>query len=298
MTHPILILFGPTASGKSALALEMAAKIDAVIINCDSKQVYKEIPIITAQPTAEEQAQTPHELYGVVSVAQDCSVGDWLTLAKTAIDKVRGLGRIPLLVGGTGMYIKMLTEGIPAMPDIDEAIRLEIRKFVQENGAEAAHKILAEQDPAMAAKLEKNDSQRITRALEVLKQTGKSLLYWQSQEAIPAYPKEDFRKFFLDIGREKNYQNCNNRFVKMIENGVLDEMKALDKMALNPQLPAMKGHGVPELLAYLHGNMTLEAAISQAQQNTRHYIKRQFTWARHQMEDVKVIEKAEEMLTF
>jgi tRNA dimethylallyltransferase len=179
----------------------------------------------------------------------------------------------------------MLTEGIPAIPDIEEAIKQEVRAM----GVEEVYRLLAEADPAMAAKIEKNDSQRITRAYEVLKQTGKSLLWWQGQEAIPAYPADNFRKFFLDIGREKNYQNCNDRFENMIKAGVLDEMKGLDAMGLNPLLPAMKAHGVPELLAYLHGEMTLEDAIAQAQQNTRHYIKRQFTWFRHQVKDVVVL---------
>jgi tRNA dimethylallyltransferase len=289
MTQPILILSGPTASGKSALALDVGRKIDAVIINCDSKQVYSEIPIITAQPSLEEQAEIPHDLYGVISSAEDCSVGRWLDMAKATIDTAHAQGKVPLLVGGTGMYIKTLTEGIPRMPDIDETIRQEARQLMQEIGAEQMHKILQKDDPDMAARLEKNDSQRITRAYEVLKQTGKSLLWWQERPKQPLYPENAFRKFFLSPERQQVYDNCNTRFEKMLQSGVMEEIGHLDKMQLPPDLPAMKAHGVPELLAYLHGQMTLENAINQAQQNTRHYIKRQFTWFRHQMKDAVVL---------
>ncbi|MCE3232191.1 MAG: miaA, partial [Rickettsiaceae bacterium] len=198
--------------------------------------------------------------------------------------------KTPLLVGGTGMYIKSLTEGIPQIPDIDESIRANTRSLLQEIGADAMHTILAKEDLGMAERLEKNDSQRISRAYEVLKQTGRSLAYWQEQPARLLYPKEDFIKFFLSPPRQQVYDNCNGRFLKMIEAGVLQEIMALGDLNLNPELPAMKAHGVPELLAYLNGNMTLEAAIDQAQKNTRHYIKRQFTWFRHQMKDTVVLE--------
>jgi tRNA dimethylallyltransferase len=289
MNRKIIILSGPTASGKSALALVIARAVYAVIINCDSKQLYAEIPIITAQPTLEEKAQVPHDLYGVISAAEDCSVGRWVDMAKIAIDKVHEQGKVPLLVGGTGMYVKSLTEGIAQIPDIDDAIRRQARDLVQEKGAAYVHEILQKDDPAMAARLKNNDSQRITRAYEVLKQTGKSLSWWQEQPNKLVYPPENFLKFFLSPPRETVYANCNTRFLKMMEAGVMQEIEALDAMRLNPELPSMKAHGVPELLAYLHGTMTLEAAIDQAQKNTRHYIKRQFTWFRHQMKDTVVV---------
>ncbi len=285
MNKKTIILSGPTASGKSALALFIAQKFDAVIINCDSKQLYKEIPIITAQPTADEMAQIPHELYGCISVAEHCSVGRWIDMVKPVIDKTHADGKIPMLVGGTGMYIKYLTEGIPQMPDIDEEIRTQVRAQIQEEGSAVTHTKLAAIDPDIAAKLEPGDSQRIARAMEVIRQTGKSLLYWQQQKAEAIYPADSFIKFFLSPPREKVYENCNSRFVKMLDAGLMDEMKALDAMQLDPELPSMRSHGVPEMLAYLHGNMTLEEAVEQSQQNTRHYIKRQFTWFRNQMKD-------------
>jgi tRNA dimethylallyltransferase len=290
MKKQIIILSGPTASGKSALALVIARACNAVIINCDSKQLYAEIPIITAQPTAAEKAEVPHDLYGVISVAEDCSVGRWVEMAKIVIDKVHAAGKLPLLVGGTGMYVKALTEGIPEMPDIDEEIRRNARSCMLEMGSEAMYETLEKEDPVMAARLEKNDSQRITRAYEVLKQTGKSLDWWQKQPAKTVYPPENFLKFFLSPPREVVYANCNTRFEKMMEAGVMQEIAALDAMGLSPELPSMKAHGVPELLAYLHGEMSLEDAIDQAQKNTRHYIKRQFTWFRHQMKDTVVLE--------
>lgn len=291
MNHtPIFILSGPTASGKSALALEVAPKLNAVIINCDSKQVYKEIPIITAQPSIEEKAQIEHMLYGTVSAAQNCSVADWLQMAKDAICDVWARGKTPLLVGGSGMYIKMLAEGISQVPEINDEIRTYVRGLCKEKGPSYIHEILKHEDPQIAEKLKEGDVQRVSRAYEVLKQTGKSLLFWQQQKPEAVFPDAEFKTFFLSPPREKVYENCNIRFLKMLENGVMDEIKALDKMSLSPELPAMRAHGVPELLAYLHGNMTLEDAITQSQTNTRHYIKRQFTWFRNQMNSFTLIE--------
>lgn len=287
---PIIILSGPTASGKSDLALNVAAKINAGIINCDSKQLYREIPIISAQPSKAEREKIPHELYGVISAAENCSVGRWLDMAQKAIDKTHAEGRIPLLVGGTGMYIKSLVHGISQIPDIDDGIRREARDFLQENGVKALYGRLAEIDPDMAATLKENDSQRIARACEVIRQTGKSLLWWQQQEPQMLYDKDQFLHFFLSPEREKVYMNCNRRFEKMVEAGVIDEIKELEKMQLSDELPAMRAHGVPELLAYLSGIMSLEDAIDQAQKNTRHYIKRQFTWFRGQMPEAVALE--------
>lgn len=296
--NPIIILSGPTASGKSDMALSVAKKIDAVIINCDSKQLYKEIPIITAQPSADEQKEVPHELYGVISAAEDCSVGRWLGMAKEAIDKVHASGKTPVLVGGTGMYIKSLTEGIAQIPKIDEDLREQVRKLVEKRGSEAVHAMLAKDDQKMATKLKPRDRQRVARAYEVLKQTGKSLSHWQQQKSKPAYPPEDFKKFFLNLPREQVYKNCENRFEKMLDAGLIEEIKALDAMNLNPELPSMRAHGVPEILAYLHGDMSLDEACDQAKRNTRHYIKRQFTWFRHQMSDTIAIDRTDSFCSF
>ncbi len=288
--QPIIILSGPTASGKSALALFIAAEIDAVIINCDSKQIYREIPIITAQPTEAEKQTVEHNLYGVISAAEDCSVARWIELAIGAISAARAKNKIPLLVGGTGLYIKYLTEGLPNIPDIEDDIRAKVRDRLAEIGSVQLHQELTKIDAEMAEKLKPNDGQRIARAYEVIQQTGKSLLWWQQQKSQPFYSKESFQTFFLAPDREKVYENCNKRFVTMVNDGVIDEIKALDSMSLDATLPAMKAHGVPEILSYLHGNMTLDDAIDQAQKNTRHYIKRQFTWFKHQMQDVIFLE--------
>jgi len=285
-SKPIVILFGPTASGKSSLAMSIASKIDAVIINCDSKQLYKEIPIITAQPTKEEQSLIPHEMYGVISVAEHCSVGRWLDMVKPVIEKAWQSGKVPMLVGGTGMYIKYLTEGIPQMPYIDDDIRKKVRGEVASLGSAVVHENL---DDAMRQKLEPGDKQRVARAYEVLLQTGKSLAYWQEQPAIPVFDNVQFHKFFLSPPREKVYENCNMRFEQMMQEGVLEEIEEMKAMGLSDELPSMKSHGVPELIAYLNGDMTKEDAIWQAQRNTRHYIKRQFTWFRGQLKDAHAL---------
>lgn len=281
----IIILSGPTASGKTDLALYLAQKIPAVIINCDSKQLYKEIPIITAQPSKEEQAAAPHKLYGCISASEHCSVGRWLNLVKTEIDNAHNEQKNPILVGGTGMYIKALLDGLPEMPQISNDTKQESLKILQQSGSVEFHKKLCDIDPEIAKKLQPNDDVRTLRAYQMFKQTGKSLLYWQQQKAEGLYPDADYLKFFLSPPREKVYENCNIRFHKMLENGVMDEIKKLSDMHLNPLLPAMKSHGVPELLAYQKGEMSLDEATRIAQRNTRHYIKRQLTWFRHQMTD-------------
>ncbi|MDA0782761.1 MAG: tRNA (adenosine(37)-N6)-dimethylallyltransferase MiaA [Rickettsiales bacterium] len=286
---PVIILFGPTASGKSSLAMSVASKIDAVIINCDSKQLYKEIPIITAQPTEDEKNLIPHEMYGVISVSEHCSVGRWLDMVKPVIERAWAKGKIPMLVGGTGMYIKYLTQGIPQMPDIEEKIRQQVRRLVSKEGSEAVY---AKLDDVMRQKLEPSDRQRVARAYEVLLQTGESLAYWQEQPTIPVFNDAAYHKFFLSPDRQKVYENCNTRFDKMIGEGVLGEMESLQKMNLSEELPSMKSHGVPELLAYLKGDMTIEDAVEQAKKNTRHYIKRQFTWFRGQMSDAYALKSA------
>lgn len=285
-THPpIIILAGPTASGKSALALDIAQMLPAVIINCDSKQIYREIPIITAQPSADEQAITSHRLYGCISASEHCSVADWIALAKDEISAVHARGKVPFLVGGTGMYIQALTQGISSIPTISPTVRSMAREMLACMGNEAFHEYLTQRDPVMARRLAKGDSQRMVRALEVIEQTGVSLSQWQQVAPQKIYNEHQIITFFFSPEREKTYQNCEKRFHLMLDRGVIEEIKALQSMNLEPTVPAMKAHGVPELLAYLNGQMTLEQASAQAILNTRHYIKRQWTWYRHQMPD-------------
>ena len=289
---PIVILSGPTASGKSNLALEVAQKIKATIINCDSKQIYKEIPIITAQPSLNEMKEIEHLLYGVVSAKEDFSVASWIELAQEAINHVHLEEKIPMLVGGSGMYIKSLIHGVSIIPQINDNIRKQTRNFVQENSAKELHKKLEKIDPVMARRLNENDGQRVARAYEVFKQTGKSLAWWQDQKPETIYNPEQFLHFFLSPERNVVYENCNTRFNKMIENGVLEEIERLNKMNLDKNLPSMKSHGVPEIINYINGTMSLEEAIEQAQKNTRHYIKRQFTWFRGQTPDATELNEA------
>lgn len=283
MTSPIIILAGPTASGKSKLALDIAGKIDAVIINADSKQVYSEIPIITAQPSEEDRDNIPHELYGVCSVSQHCTVATWLEQVAPVIKTVLANGQVPLLVGGTGLYIRALMHGLSPIPDIDKEVKRTSSELLEAEGSEGLHAALAAVDPVMAERLEMQDVQRVLRAYEVVVSSGTSLAEWQLIRGETHFSPEQFKLFFLLPERESVYMRCNQRFVNMVDQGVVDEIKALQQMHLDPGLPAMKAHGVPELLLYLDGKMTLDDAIDQAQKNTRHYIKRQFTWFRHQM---------------
>lgn len=280
MDKKIIIIGGPTASGKTALALDVARNIDSVIINADSQQVYREIPIITAQPTKEEQAVTPHKLYGVISVQDYFSVAMWLELVTNEINFALQNGKTPILVGGTGMYIKSLVEGIAEVPEISTEIRDNIRK--QETSE--IYKMLLEKDPEMASRLKPADRQRVLRAYEVFMETGKSLLYWHQQKPIPLFPTEMIRLFFLLPDREKVYEKCNIRFLEMFKCGLLEEVTALDKMNIPSSMPAMRAHGLREMVAYVRGGMPYTDAIAQAQQNTRKYVKRQFTWFRHQMD--------------
>lgn len=296
MEYDVKILAGPTASGKTALALDYAKCHDVVIINADSKQVFKEIPIITAQPTAQEQAVAPHALYGVISAKEHCSTGRWLSLVKPAIIEAWQQGKIPLLVGGTGMYLKSLVEGIAPIPDIDPKVRDATRQRFHELGNARFYQELASLDSDIAQTLNEGDSQRIIRAYEVVKHTGKSLFYWQQQTTQPVLPDANYQISFLKPDREKVYERCNKRFEAMISQGVIDEVEALDTMELDTALPAMKAHGVPELLAFLHHEMSLEEAIAQSQRNTRHYIKRQFTWFKHQLKDIVVLDGADPQL--
>lgn len=288
--QPIIILAGPTASGKTALALQAAKNIDAVIINCDSKQVYREIPVISAQPSKEERGNIGHELFGFVSVAEHFNVSNWLEKAVPLIKKIHENGKIPLLVGGTGLFINGLINGFAEIPEILPEIRESARNLAEEIGNEAFHSELAKIDPEMAARLEVNDRQRCLRAYEVMMQTSKSLLYWYKLKPKVPFAQECFINFFLSPEREKVYDNCDKRFADMVAKGALYEAENVLKMKIDRSLPAFKAHGLPELVDHLEGKISLGEAIEIAQKNTRHYIKRQFTWFSHQMKDKIVLD--------
>ena len=282
MKKRIVIICGPTASGKSARALELARARDGLIVNADSMQLYKELRILTARPTPAEEAQAPHALYGVLKGCDPGSAGKWLTLAADAIREAWAQRRQPIVTGGTGLYLKALMEGLSPIPDVPAEIRERIRNGeMGEN--HSLHAILSARDPAMAARLRPSDTQRILRALEVLEATGKSLSEWQAQPKQPFFPDAEFEIINVNLPREEMYRRCDARFIHMMEHGALEEVKSLLALGYDDSCPILRAVGVPELRAYLRGEMTLNDAVAKAQQATRHYAKRQLTWTRNQM---------------
>ncbi|MGA7453956.1 MAG: tRNA (adenosine(37)-N6)-dimethylallyltransferase MiaA [Rhodoplanes sp.] len=280
-----ILIAGPTASGKSALALAIAEETGGVIINADAMQVYRDLRIITARPTPEKEARAPHSLYGHVDAAVNYSVGRYLRDAATALAEAQRLGRVPIFVGGTGLYFKALTQGLSAVSPIPADIRDAVRAKLAALGPEALHALLAQRDPEGAARLSPRDRVRIARALEVLEATGRPLADWQRDGMRPLLAGERVVRLFLAPDRAALYGRIDQRFERMLAEGALDEVRALAERNLDPLLPAMKAHGVPWLIRHLHGDISLAEAADKAKQDTRHYAKRQFTWFRHQLAD-------------
>jgi tRNA dimethylallyltransferase len=286
MSRPEAILIaGPTASGKSALALELAEKLGGVIINADSMQVYRDLRIITARPTAEEEARVPHRLYGHVDAAENYSVGRWCVEARAAIAETQQAGRVPILVGGTGLYFKALTRGLAAVPPVPAEIRAAVRGRLETEGVAALHAELQQRDPLMAQRLMPGDRARITRALEVILATGRSLNDWHCEGMPPSIDAAKASKVFLTVDRAELYRRINARFDAMLAVGALDEVRRLAARGLDPSLPAMKAHGVPWLIRHLRGEIGLAEAAEGGKRDTRRYTKRQATWFRHQLPD-------------
>jgi tRNA dimethylallyltransferase len=282
-----VLIAGPTASGKSALALALADRAGGTIINTDSMQVYRDLQVITARPTAEEGRRAPHVLYGHVDSSENYSTGRWIADAERALEEVRGAGRLPIFVGGTGLYFKALTQGLSAMPPVPAEVRTRVRG--EADGASTAdlHARLARLDPRTAAGLRTSDRQRIIRALEIFAATGRSLAEWQEKPGEPILESDQTVAVFLSIDRKDLWQRIDKRFDAMLSAGALDEVRALAARKLDPALPAMKAHGVPWLVRHLAGEISLEEAASGAKADTRHYSKRQETWFRHQMKGWK-----------
>jgi len=278
-----VLIAGPTASGKSALALELALATDGVVINADSMQVYRDLRIITARPTAADEALVPHRLYGHVDAAVNFSAGAWVSDAAKALDGARAQGRLPIFIGGTGLYFKALTAGLSVVPPIPAEVRDDVRARLERNGVEALHAELARRDPPAAGRLNLRDRTRIARALEVIEATGRSLLDWQQEGQPPLLPKDSFRAVFLAPERDELYARIDARFDAMLGAGALREVERLAARHLDPLLPAMKAHGVPALIRHLRGGLSLEEAAGIGRADTRHYAKRQFTWFRHQL---------------
>jgi tRNA dimethylallyltransferase len=279
-----VLIAGPTASGKSALALALAERTGGVVVNCDSMQVYADLRLITARPTPAEEARVPHRLYGRVDAAINYSVGHYVADAAQVLGELDKHGALAILVGGTGLYFKALTVGLALVPPIPADVRAAVRERLAQAGAAALHAELQRRDPRAAARLSPNDRTRIARALEVVEATGRSLLDWQT-EGMPPLIDAAAPRVFVAPERAELYARIDARFDTMLAAGALAEVETLAARRLDPLLPAMKAHGVPWLIRHLAGEFPLEEAARQAKLDTRHYAKRQFTWFRHQLGD-------------
>lgn len=278
-----ILIAGPTASGKSALALELAERRGGVIVNTDSMQGYSVLDVLTARPTADEQARVPHLLYGHVHPTIPYSTGAWLRDVTRLIDEEAFSERRPIFVGGTGLYFRALAEGISEMPEIPTAVRERWRYELAEHGSAKLHRILMREDSATAMTLRPTDSQRIVRALEVLEASGRSILAWQAARGRPLIDRDTARFFVIEPERAALVERIEARFDRMLDKGALDEVRNLAALDLDPALPAVKAIGVRELQAALAGEISFDEAILRAKIATRQYAKRQATWFRHQL---------------
>lgn len=277
---PVALIAGPTASGKSDLAVELALALGrpCVVINADSAQVYRDLRVLSARPTEEEMRGVPHRLFGAWDGAEPCSAADWAARAKREIEDAQLAGQLPILVGGTGLYIRTLLEGIAPVPEIDP----DVRAAVREMPVEAAYDALQREDSERAAALRPSDRQRVARALEVVRSTGRPLAQWQEQRVGGIAGAVDLHPLVLLPPRDWLYERCDRRFALMMERGAVEEVEALLARNLSPALPAMRAIGVPEIAGYLRGEWSRAEAIARGQQATRNYAKRQYTWFRRQ----------------
>ena len=291
MTRPDAILIaGPTASGKSALALRLAQKHTGAVINADAMQIYRELPVLSARPTTAEEALVPHYLYGFVSAKEPFSVAKWLEAAEAVLADVRAKGLMPIITGGTGLYFAALLNGLSPIPEIHASIRVDARQMLTELGNERFHTALRVRDPVMAERLNAGDSQRLVRAWEVIEATGQSLSEWQKLKGVPVLTGA-MARFVLKPNRDWLKARIARRFEMMIKQGALDEVRALG--ALSADLPSARALGVPQLMAHAQGAQTLASAVEQAVTETQRYAKRQITWFRHQMPDWTFVERSE-----
>ena len=275
---PLVVIAGPTASGKSALALALAQQIGGVIVNADSAQIYRDLRVLSAAPTKEERQKAEHRLYGVQDGALPCSAADWAELARQEIGEVHSSGRTPILVGGTGLYVRTLLDGIAPVPAIDSEVRARVRGTVIEENRAKLEKL----DPDAAARLDRADTTRVNRALEVILSTGRPLAEWQKRREGGIGNDIALRPLILLPPRKWLYARCNERFAHMIDQGAVSEVEALLARKLNPNLPVMRAIGVSKLSRYIHGEISLDEATVAGQQATRRYAKRQYTWFAHQ----------------
>ncbi|MBI5942665.1 MAG: tRNA (adenosine(37)-N6)-dimethylallyltransferase MiaA [Caulobacterales bacterium] len=284
MKGQILLIAGPTASGKSALALRAARAVDGEIVNADALQLYADLRVLSARPSEAEQAGVPHHLFGVADGADGWSVGRWLRAASPILADILARGRTPVMVGGTGLYFKALTEGLADVPPTPAAVRQSVTAMFDTLGEDRFRALLASADPDAARRIEAGDRMRLSRAMEVLEATGRPLSAWQADTA-PALEPSAWRAAVILPDRAELYARCDARFDAMLAGGALEEVRALLTKGLNPNLPVMKAVGVRELERHLAGELTLEAAADLARQETRRYAKRQLTWLRNQTPD-------------
>lgn len=275
---PLVLIAGPTASGKSALALALAEQIGGVVVNADSAQIYRDLRLLSAAPSDDDRLRADHRLYGVRDGALPCSAADWAAMARNEIADIHANGRTPILAGGTGLYLRALLDGIAPVPAINPDSRSRIRQACVEDN----HVELAALDPAAAARLNPRDSARVSRALEVIVSTGRTLAEWQQQRVGGIVDSVALQPLILLPPRQWLYDRCDERFAHMIGRGAVEEVEALLARKLNPSLPVMRAIGVSEIAAFLRGGSTLDEAIAAGQQATRHYAKRQYTWFAHQ----------------
>jgi tRNA dimethylallyltransferase len=283
-TPRLTLIAGPTASGKSRLALDMAEKTGAVIVNADSQQLYADLRVLSARPTIEDEARAEHRLYGVADAAESWSVGRWTRAVMPLLEELAAQDRPALLVGGTGLYFNALTRGLADIPAVPDAVRGTVQAAYDLEGEAAFRRRLAEVDPTAAVAITPGDRQRLIRALAVAQATGRSLSDWKA-DTRPLLAPGAYEALVVEPPRDRLYAACDARVSQMIQNGALDEVRALLARNLDPTLPAMKAVGVPELAAHLSGATTLDQAVAAIRLSTRHYAKRQLTWFRNQTSD-------------
>jgi tRNA dimethylallyltransferase len=286
----LIVIGGPSASGKSALALRLAEALDGVIINADSMQLYRELPLLTARPGPADEARVPHRLFGVLGAADPASVGRWLELAGEAIAASTGAGRLPIVVGGTGLYLSALLRGLAPVPPVPAAARAAAEAMLERLGGPGLHAELMRRDPVMAARLRPSDRQRLIRAFEVLAATGRSLADWQALPRFRPRLPQPIEGFALLPPRAELHLRIERRLRAMLAAGALDELRALRLAHPEPDLPLLKAVAVPEFLAHLDGRLDLAEALARAVIRTRQYAKRQVTWLRHQLPELEPLQ--------
>ncbi|MDR3463499.1 MAG: tRNA (adenosine(37)-N6)-dimethylallyltransferase MiaA [Beijerinckiaceae bacterium] len=293
MNRPDAILIaGPTASGKSALAIRLAQRLGGLVINTDSMQVYRDLRVITARPSVEEEASAPHALFGTEDGAENFSTGRWLIAARREYERAQAVDLIPIFVGGTGLYFKALTQGLSDIPTVPEEVRARTRHEAEGQTPEQLHALLSSLDPLTASRLRPSDPQRILRALEVYAATGESLATFQSSRSAALLDPARCVAVFLTLDRPALRERIDLRFEQMMRDGALSEIERLSARQLDPLLPVMRAHGVPPLLRHIRADYPLAEAVAEGKADTRRYIKRQETFARHQLPDFRFVEAA------